>query len=56
MVGPLDLNLAGKHQRMNAALALQLSYSWLQRQQAEEKGGGCGVLPFQNVIKKIIYL
>ncbi|XP_048844815.1 folylpolyglutamate synthase, mitochondrial-like isoform X1 [Brienomyrus brachyistius] len=30
---PLRLGLAGQHQRSNAALALQLSWSWLQRQQ-----------------------
>ncbi|KAF7654675.1 hypothetical protein LDENG_00066690 [Lucifuga dentata] len=37
--GRLRLNLAGKHQCVNAALALQLSNSWLQRHQAEEKCG-----------------
>ncbi|XP_037339946.2 folylpolyglutamate synthase, mitochondrial isoform X1 [Pungitius pungitius] len=29
--GPLHLGLAGQHQRSNASLALQLSYTWLQR-------------------------
>ncbi|XP_056143460.1 folylpolyglutamate synthase, mitochondrial isoform X2 [Lampris incognitus] len=36
--GPLHLSLVGDHQRWNASLALQLSYSWLQRQEAERKG------------------
>ncbi|XP_076005471.1 folylpolyglutamate synthase, mitochondrial-like [Genypterus blacodes] len=49
MVGPLELNLAGKHQRINAALALQLIYSWLQRQQAEETAGRYTVLLLQIV-------
>uniref|UniRef100_A0A4W6G5P4 Folylpolyglutamate synthase n=1 Tax=Lates calcarifer TaxID=8187 RepID=A0A4W6G5P4_LATCA len=30
VVGPVNLGLAGKHQRLNASLALQLSHSWLQ--------------------------
>uniref|UniRef100_A0A7N6BWF1 Folylpolyglutamate synthase n=1 Tax=Anabas testudineus TaxID=64144 RepID=A0A7N6BWF1_ANATE len=29
--GPLHLGLAGKHQRSNASLALQLSHTWLQK-------------------------
>ncbi|XP_015229045.1 PREDICTED: folylpolyglutamate synthase, mitochondrial-like [Cyprinodon variegatus] len=29
--GPLQLGLAGQHQRSNASLALQLSHTWLQR-------------------------
>uniref|UniRef100_A0AAQ4RK22 Folylpolyglutamate synthase n=1 Tax=Gasterosteus aculeatus aculeatus TaxID=481459 RepID=A0AAQ4RK22_GASAC len=29
--GPLHLGLAGRHQRSNASLALQLSHTWLQR-------------------------
>ncbi|KAM4720322.1 folylpolyglutamate synthase, mitochondrial isoform 2-T2 [Anableps anableps] len=29
--GPLQLGLAGQHQRANASLALQLSHTWLQR-------------------------
>ncbi|XP_061554902.1 folylpolyglutamate synthase, mitochondrial [Phycodurus eques] len=29
--GPLNLGLAGQHQRSNASLALQLSHTWLQR-------------------------
>ncbi|XP_067339956.1 folylpolyglutamate synthase, mitochondrial [Channa argus] len=29
--GPLHLGLAGKHQRFNASLALQLSHTWLQK-------------------------
>ncbi|KAM9359885.1 folylpolyglutamate synthase, mitochondrial-like [Symphorus nematophorus] len=39
VVGPVAPGLAGKHQRSNASLALQLSYSWLQRHRAEERGG-----------------
>ncbi|KAI3372664.1 hypothetical protein L3Q82_022712, partial [Scortum barcoo] len=39
MVGPLSLGLAGRHQRSNAQLALQLSNSWLQRHEEEERGG-----------------
>ncbi|XP_070689587.1 folylpolyglutamate synthase, mitochondrial-like [Pempheris klunzingeri] len=38
IVGPMSLGLMGEHQRLNASLALQLSYSWLQRREAEEKG------------------
>ncbi|XP_047448232.1 folylpolyglutamate synthase, mitochondrial-like isoform X2 [Mugil cephalus] len=38
MVGPVRLGLAGKHQRLNASLALQLSFSWLQRHETEKKG------------------
>ncbi|KAM7416856.1 hypothetical protein PAMA_018772 [Pampus argenteus] len=37
-VGPVSLGLAGKHQHLNASLALQLSYSWLQRHEAKERG------------------
>ncbi|XP_073321926.1 folylpolyglutamate synthase, mitochondrial-like isoform X2 [Pagrus major] len=40
MVGPVILGLAGKHQRSNASLALQLSHSWLQRYKVEERGDG----------------
>ncbi|XP_076586562.1 folylpolyglutamate synthase, mitochondrial-like [Chaetodon auriga] len=38
VVGPVSLGLAGEHQRLNASLALQLSYSWLQRHEAKERG------------------
>eukprot|EP00064_Thunnus_orientalis_P014460 superscaffoldBa00002508_g14505 len=38
-VGPVSLGLAGKHQQLNASLALQLSYSWLQHHEAAERGG-----------------
>uniref|UniRef100_UPI0037E7B543 folylpolyglutamate synthase, mitochondrial-like n=1 Tax=Semicossyphus pulcher TaxID=241346 RepID=UPI0037E7B543 len=38
LVGPISLGLAGKHQRSNASLALQLSHSWLQHRQAKERG------------------
>ncbi|XP_074526278.1 folylpolyglutamate synthase, mitochondrial-like [Halichoeres trimaculatus] len=38
LVGPMRLGLAGKHQRVNASLALQLSHSWLQRRAAWERG------------------
>ncbi|CAB1430570.1 unnamed protein product [Pleuronectes platessa] len=44
-VGPMSLGLSGKHQRSNASLALQLSYSWLQRHKAEEKRGGLSLVP-----------
>ncbi|XP_044188049.1 folylpolyglutamate synthase, mitochondrial-like [Thunnus albacares] len=37
-VGPVSLGLAGIHQQLNASLALQLSYSWLQRHKAAERG------------------
>ncbi|XP_062273060.1 folylpolyglutamate synthase, mitochondrial-like isoform X2 [Scomber scombrus] len=37
-IGPVSLGLAGKHQRLNASLAMQLSYSWLQRHEAVQKG------------------
>ncbi|KAM7392100.1 hypothetical protein PAMP_022735 [Pampus punctatissimus] len=37
-VSPVSLGLAGKHQHLNASLALQLSYSWLQRHEAKERG------------------
>ncbi|XP_069022358.1 folylpolyglutamate synthase, mitochondrial-like [Embiotoca jacksoni] len=37
-VGPVSLGLAGKHQRLNASLALQLSFSWLRRHEAEARG------------------
>ncbi|CAN9512772.1 unnamed protein product [Ophioblennius macclurei] len=36
-VGPISLGLAGSHQRLNASLALQLSFSWLQRHKAERR-------------------
>ncbi|GLD52446.1 folylpolyglutamate synthase, mitochondrial-like protein [Lates japonicus] len=39
VVGPVNLGLAGKHQRLNASFALQLSHSWLQRHKAEEGTG-----------------
>lgn len=42
-VGPVSLGLAGIHQQLNASLALQLSYSWLQRHKAAERGGRCMV-------------
>uniref|UniRef100_A0A8C4ZAE8 tetrahydrofolate synthase n=1 Tax=Gadus morhua TaxID=8049 RepID=A0A8C4ZAE8_GADMO len=33
--GPLQLGLAGQHQRSNASLALQLSHTWLQRRRLQ---------------------
>ncbi|XP_071371741.1 folylpolyglutamate synthase, mitochondrial-like [Centroberyx affinis] len=39
VAGPVRLGLAGEHQRLNASLALQLSSSWLQHRQAEERDG-----------------
>ncbi|XP_069025083.1 folylpolyglutamate synthase, mitochondrial-like [Embiotoca jacksoni] len=35
--GPLHLGLAGQHQRSNASLALQLSYTWLQKRCLPDK-------------------
>uniref|UniRef100_A0A8D2NMQ9 Folylpolyglutamate synthase n=1 Tax=Zosterops lateralis melanops TaxID=1220523 RepID=A0A8D2NMQ9_ZOSLA len=39
---PLELGLAGAHQRSNAALALQLAQMWLQRRGCHGKAGGQG--------------
>lgn len=39
---PLELGLAGAHQRSNAALALQLAQTWLQRRGCHGKAGGQG--------------
>ncbi|KAG7273761.1 hypothetical protein CRUP_003261 [Coryphaenoides rupestris] len=36
--GPLQLGLVGHHQRSNAALALQLSHTWLKRRFLQDKG------------------
>lgn len=38
----LELGLAGTHQRSNAALALQLARTWLQRRGCWGKAGGRG--------------
>ncbi|KAF1520348.1 Folylpolyglutamate synthase, mitochondrial, partial [Eudyptes sclateri] len=38
----LELGLAGTHQRSNAALALQLARTWLQRRSCRGKAGGQG--------------
>ncbi|CAL8386893.1 unnamed protein product [Boreogadus saida] len=35
--GPLQLGLAGQHQRSNASLALQLSHTWLQRRRLQDQ-------------------
>uniref|UniRef100_A0A3Q2NVZ9 Folylpolyglutamate synthase n=1 Tax=Fundulus heteroclitus TaxID=8078 RepID=A0A3Q2NVZ9_FUNHE len=40
--GPLQLGLAGQHQRSNASLALQLSHTWLQRRCGPDQ---IGLLP-----------
>ncbi|NXY92507.1 FOLC protein, partial [Alcedo cyanopectus] len=39
---PLELGLAGAHQRSNAALALQLARTWLQRRGCQGKAGTWG--------------
>ncbi|XP_056443735.1 folylpolyglutamate synthase, mitochondrial-like [Gadus chalcogrammus] len=35
--GPLQLGLAGQHQRSNTSLALQLSHTWLQRRRLQDQ-------------------
>lgn len=45
---PLQLGLAGAHQRSNAALALQLARTWLQRRGWQGKAGDRGQGPHQG--------
>ncbi|XP_028269053.1 folylpolyglutamate synthase, mitochondrial-like [Parambassis ranga] len=45
VVGPVRLGLAGAHQRLNASLALQLSFSWLQHHEAKKTGDSLTSVP-----------